>query len=92
MKKLSKLKLHNATLLNDREMKSIVGGYGGYDGGGYGGGGYDGYAGETETCGKNANGTCSGTCNDAQVWNPITKTNETVSCSCKPLGNGCVCG
>lgn len=32
MKKLGKLKLHNATLLNDREMKNIVGGYGdGYD-------------------------------------------------------------
>ncbi|GEM_PF-3368011 len=27
MKKLSKLKLHNAILLNDNEMKNIVGGY-----------------------------------------------------------------
>lgn len=44
MKKLGKLKLQNATLLNDREMKNIVGGYGG---------GYD------SSDGYNSSGTCA---------------------------------
>jgi natural product precursor len=39
MKKLSKLKLHNAVSLNDSQMKQIIGGYGEYTGytGGSGG-------------------------------------------------------
>lgn len=59
MKKLSKLKLHNATLLNDREMKNIVGGYGD---------GYDGYGSSEEkkckyTCrGEEKEITCPGDC------------------------------
>lgn len=77
MKKLGKLKLHNATLLNDREMKNIVGGYGD---------GYDEYGSSEE---KKCKFTCPG-CEETEI--PCYGTCESLDngqkgVQCKENGN-----
>lgn len=73
MKKLSKIKLQNAVVLENQEMKMIFGGSGGNNGS-CTGGGFN-------------NTMCSGTCPDKYVWNSSTMLMDRVSQRCVGFTN-----
>ncbi|MFT4071638.1 MAG: hypothetical protein QM654_06930 [Dysgonamonadaceae bacterium] len=78
MKKLSKIKLLDATVMNDCEMKSVTGGF--VTGG--------------ETSGSDRICTaedCGGSCPSVPVWNPYTQSYEDVSGTCVGIDDDCVC-
>lgn len=67
MRKLNKIKLHDAVVLENKEMKMVLGGSGSSS---CSGGGIN-------------NSTCSGTCNPRYVWNKEKMIMEQVSQTCK---------
>ena len=73
MKQLKKIRLRNAVVLENQEMKMIFGGSGANNGS-CSGGGFN-------------NTTCSGECPDKHVWNPDTMLMDRVSQTCKGLTN-----
>lgn len=74
MKKLKKLKLHDVSILNDNEMKNIVGGYdsGGPSSGRCNGGGVDGNV-----------KACSGSCPDLTTYDMSSGQFSTRRQTCK---------
>ena len=71
MKKLSKIKLQNAVVLENQEMKVIFGGSGANSSSCSGGG--------------INNSTCSGPCPPRDEWNPVTMRMDSIPQTCKGI-------